>query len=219
MLGPVGALRERVAVEVIRNVHAASGIAVLEPGASHVAVLLEHDDLEPGLRQPIGSDEAGHAGTDDGDAEGAVGSEVFLAPGRLPQVFAQRELLPQQLEVVADRRSSGGVLEQVAQIVEVLRVDGHGAVLAQPLERAERELACLGLLLRRKPGRRIHEDGQVRPQVLRNEGAVVERRRERREQRGYLGVLERSAHRVVVGARQVSREVGHRRAFCLPVLR
>ena len=58
---PVVALRERVAVGVVRVVDATARVAVLVPGAADVVVLLEDDVLHPGLLQAVGREQPGHA--------------------------------------------------------------------------------------------------------------------------------------------------------------
>ena len=83
-LRPVVALRERVAVVVVRDVDPAARVGVLEPGAADVGVLLEHRTDDAGLLEPVRGGDAGHAGADDRDAEVAAGGElgpVHAGPG------------------------------------------------------------------------------------------------------------------------------------------
>ena len=92
---PVVGLGEGEAVELVGDVDAAARVHVLEPGAAHVAVLLEHRDRHPGLAQPVRRRQAGGAGADDGAAE--VAPDVVDVPRGLPRVAAlERELLGQE---------------------------------------------------------------------------------------------------------------------------
>ena len=62
---PVVALRERVAVVVVRVVDPAAGIAVLPPRAADFAVLLDDHEGDAGLVQAVRGEQTGHAGPDD----------------------------------------------------------------------------------------------------------------------------------------------------------
>ena len=62
---PVVALRERVAVVVVRVVDPASGIRVLEPRPADVVVLLDDDEGDTGLLQAVRGEQPRHPGTDD----------------------------------------------------------------------------------------------------------------------------------------------------------
>ena len=81
-LRPVRALEERVAVEVVRDVDPATRIAVLEPRAADVGVLLDDDERDAGLLQTVSSDEPGHPRPDDDDVERTYGVDVVLQPRR-----------------------------------------------------------------------------------------------------------------------------------------
>ena len=94
--GPIVGLREGEAVELVGNVDPAPGIDVLEPGATHVTVLLEHGHVHPGLAQPVGRREPRGAGPDDATAESATA--VGDPPRRGAGVGAlERELFDQEL--------------------------------------------------------------------------------------------------------------------------
>ena len=67
VLAPVRVHVERVRVEVARDVDAAPGIAVLEPGAADGVVLLDHRERDAGLVQADGGQDAGHARADHDD--------------------------------------------------------------------------------------------------------------------------------------------------------
>ena len=135
VLRPVVPLRERVAVEEVRHVDAAARVRVLEPGATDVVVLLQHDDLDAGLVQSVGCHQSGHPGADDGDPEGPVGGDLLLVPRRGAEVLAERQLVAQQLEVVVAGGATGDEGEQSLQLVERQRADRLRRSLAQPLQR------------------------------------------------------------------------------------
>ena len=85
---PVVALREGVAVVVVRVVDPAPRVAVLEPRAADIAVLLQDDEGDAGLLQPMRGEQARHARTDHRDAEVDVGCHVVLVPARSAAVLA-----------------------------------------------------------------------------------------------------------------------------------
>ena len=88
---PVVALRERVAVVVVRVVDAATRIRVLEPRAADVVVLLDDDEVDARLLQAVRGEQARHARADDDDVEVDVGRDVALVPaGRAPVLAAVR---------------------------------------------------------------------------------------------------------------------------------
>ena len=69
---PVVGLGEGEAVELIGHVDTAPGVDVLEPGAAHVAVLLEHRDRDAGLSHPVRRSQTRSARPDHGAAERAT---------------------------------------------------------------------------------------------------------------------------------------------------
>ena len=102
---PVVALRERVAVVVVRVVDAAAGIGVLEPRTADVVVLLDDHERHAGLQEPVAGEQARHAGTDHDDLERHVGSDVGLVPSRRATILAsERELFFEQRQVGAPCR-------------------------------------------------------------------------------------------------------------------
>ena len=108
VLRPVGRLRGRVAVEVVLDVDAATRVVVLEPRAPDVVVLLEHDDVDAGLAEPVRGDDARHARADDAHRDARIRTDLADRPRRPPQVGAvERELgLVERLGVVVDRRAA-----------------------------------------------------------------------------------------------------------------
>ena len=141
---PVVALREGVAVDVVRVVDAATRIGVLEPGAADVVVLLEDDEVDAGLLQPVGGEQARHARADDDDAELGVGRDVGLVPGRAAAVFAeQRELLFEQRHVLRHVGAADDELHDPRQLVVRRRRRRATTVVAESRERRERERARL----------------------------------------------------------------------------
>ena len=118
MQRPVVALRERVAVVVVRVVDPTARILVLVPGAADLGVLLEDDDVDAGLREPVRGEQPGHARADDRDAEVGVGRDVGLAPLRCaPVVAAERELLLEQRQVVGQLGAADDVRGDPQQVV------------------------------------------------------------------------------------------------------
>ena len=66
-LGPVVVGREGVAVEVVADVDAAAGVAVLEPGAAGGRVLLDDRVRDAGVAEADAGEDARHAGADHHD--------------------------------------------------------------------------------------------------------------------------------------------------------
>ncbi len=92
---PVVGLREGEAVELVRHVHPAARVHVLEPGATDLVVLLEDCHVHAGLAEPVGRGQARGPGTDDGTTERTTG--VPQVPRRTPRVGAgQPQLLDQE---------------------------------------------------------------------------------------------------------------------------
>ena len=108
VLAPVVVGRERVRVEVVAHVHPGAWIAVLVPGAAHPGVLLDHRVGDPGLAQPDGGQQPGHAGADDHHVEGphavVVGAGP-VGPGHGSGVDpVELELLADQAQVLIGHR-------------------------------------------------------------------------------------------------------------------
>ena len=107
---PVVALRERVAVVVVRVVDAAPGIRVLQPRAADIRVLLEDDEGHSGLLQPVRGEQPRHARADDQHTEVDIGRDLVLAPaGCTPILAAVRELFFEQREVRTHLRAADRV--------------------------------------------------------------------------------------------------------------
>ena len=210
VLRPVVTLREGVAVEEVRHVDPAPGVGVLEPRAADVIVLLEHDHLDAGLVQPVGGDQARHAGSDHGDAERAIRGELLPSPGGRAEVLPQRELVAQQLEVVVAGAAAGHEPQQRTQLVERERPHTVGRFGAEPLDRRDRERLPLLHLGGRQPEGGIHEHREVGPQVIGHHRQVAERSGQCGEERREHPELDGGGDRVVVGVHQRSCEVGHR---------
>ena len=164
---PVVPLRERVAVVVVRVVDAATGIGVLEPRAADVVVLLDDDEGDAGLLQPVRGEQPRHARADDQHDEVDAGRElVGLPPRRAPVLAAVRELLLEQREVVRHLRAADGVLHDLEQ----LRRRRAAAPGRQPPSRnatsaSSASCARLGLLLVGQPALRHPDEQRVGPQV------------------------------------------------------
>src|SRR4029077_16950399 len=80
---PAGVGRERVRVDVRRDVAHTAGVAVVAPGAADRTGPLQEDEVGPArLEQPDAGPDASEAGADDGDPYGA-GQRFGLADGGL----------------------------------------------------------------------------------------------------------------------------------------
>ena len=198
VLRPVGRLRGRVAVEVVLDVDAATRVVVLEPRAPDVVVLLEHDDLDAGLAEPVRGDDARHAGADDAHGDARARADLADRPGRPPQVGAvEGELgLVERLGVVVDRRTAHE-LDEPAAIGRSQRRLLRAARVAVADQRGGGELARLGDLLRRVAGIGLEHPREVRPQVVADDREVAGQVGDRREQRRDLGVREARADFVI----------------------
>ncbi len=112
---PVVALRERVAVVVVRVVDSAAGIAVLPPRAADFTVLLDDHERDARLMQSMRGEQPGHAGADDDHVEVDRGIDV---PRRRPTVLAPvRELLLEQRQVRRHLLAADRVLHDLQQHV------------------------------------------------------------------------------------------------------
>ena len=111
---PVVGLGEREAVELVGHVDPAARVDVLQPGAAHVGVLLEHGDLHPGLAQAVRGRQARGARPDDRAPERAA--DVGQTPRRFPRVGPlEGELLGQEaLPVLGRRRRRRGTRRSAA---------------------------------------------------------------------------------------------------------
>ena len=101
VLGPVVG-GEGVGVGVVRAIHAAARIAVLEPGAADASVLVEDGPGDAGLLQANGVDEARHAGAHDDDVEVLAGlrGDVLEAFDPVRVFVDELELGAEELHVV-----------------------------------------------------------------------------------------------------------------------
>ena len=196
---PVVALGERVAVVVVRDVDPAPGIAVLQPGAADVGVLVQHDVRHVGLGQAVGGDDAGHAGADDDDLEVAVRVDVVLVPPGRPQVGRQGQLLAHHRQVLVDLLAAGHVLEDVLEGGAGRHGRRDAAAVAERDERLQRQLADGLLLLGRQAALVIAHQQRVDAQVGAQQRVVARDVGERRQQGREVGHLERGAQLVVGG--------------------
>ena len=190
---PVVALRERVAVVVVRVVDPAARIRVLEPGAADVGVLLDDHVVDAGLREPVRGEEARHARADDDDAEVGVGGEVGLAPLRAaPVVAAERELLLEQRQVVAHVGAADDVLHDAQRGRRATGGggDSHAVVAEADRARRARARARWPAASARHPALREREQVRVGAQVVAQQREVAGDVRERGQQRRDLGLGE-----------------------------
>ena len=144
---PVVALRERVAVVVVRVVHSTARILGLEPGAADVVVLVENRERHARLLQPVRGEDARHAGADDDHADVDAWRQRVGLPRRRPTVLALvGQLLLEQRQVVGHAFTTDRVLRHPQQRLVRRRWRGHAAAvaIAQPARsaRAQRISAC-----------------------------------------------------------------------------
>ena len=144
---------------MVRTVDAAPGIAVLEPGAADLVVLVDHGERDAGLLQPMGGEDPGHAGADDQDVKlrlllGRDRLEAGLAVGILA---VERQLLRQELDVLLGERCADHPVHHLAHRRGVGRRRQRAAAVAICPDRLERELASLLLLVERDAALQIDE--------------------------------------------------------------
>ena len=216
VLWPVVALREGVAVEEVGHVDAAARVRVLEPGAADVVVLLEDHHLDAGLVEPVGRHQARHAGADHRDAERPVGRDVLATPRRGPEVLAEGELIPEQLEVVVAGAASGDEGQEAPELVEGQRLHLVAPLGSDPLDGFDGGRLRLEHLRGRHAEGRVHEHRQIRAQVVGGHRRIVQHPRERGEQRRQHAELNSGGDRLVVRVGQRSGQVSHPRILAPP---
>ena len=106
---------------MVGYVNPATGVGVVEPGAAHVGVLFQHHHVDTHLAQPMGHEQARHAGANHSHGKGGARGEVVELPGWCPPVAAVgRQFLTQQSEVLvhvglthrpSHELAQGGVVE------------------------------------------------------------------------------------------------------------
>ena len=189
---PVVALRERVAVVVVRVVDAAARIRVLEPGAADVVVLLEDHERHAGLLQPVGGEQARHAGADDQRRRSR-------RPARARRAASPARGGPRRGRR-APPRAAGGTRAISApptansMICSSASSAGGGAG-SHPVAEARssassassRAVACCSSV---SPPCGMREQQRVGPQVVAQQRQVAGRVGERGQQRRQLGVVE-----------------------------
>ena len=93
-------LGEAVAVHVVLDVDPAARVGVLEPGAAHIGVLLEHGHLHTGLLQAMRGGDTRHTRPHHHHMEVALRCQCCLAPLRGAQRIAiEGQLLEEQRHV------------------------------------------------------------------------------------------------------------------------
>ena len=187
LLRPVVALRERVAVEVVGHVDPAPGVAVLEPRAADVVVLLEDTTRDAGLAEPVGGDEARHAGADDRRRRnGRSGVDVVLAPARRAESSpASASSSTSSVKYESDT-AAGGELDHRPQ----RRRDPRWAPRRSGRRAARRSVSAASsaggtsLLTRAIPPLGSAQSLRVGPQIVSQQRKVAGGLRERGQQRG-----------------------------------
>ena len=208
VLGPVAALGERVAVEVVGDVDATPRIDVLQPGPAHVVVLLDDDVVDAGLVEPVGGQQPGHAGTDHHHLQRSIRIELVGPPVRSPLVGARgAQLLVQEGQVVVGRVLAGQEVHQRTQ----LGVGGHATSrprfrrgapaggVAQGEDRLESQLLAGGALVGGQAAVRVAHLGRIGPQVVAEQRKIARGVGQRGQQRHHCGASDRSPDRLVVG--------------------
>ena len=139
-LGPGVVGCERVRVEVVADVDAAPGIAVLEPGATDPGVLLDDRELDAGLGETDAGEQARHTGPDHDHSETAgrttADVDVFGLDAGIDTV--ELELLQQHRQVLVGHRLDD---EEVHHLLDELgpgRRRQHTAAVAELDECGER---------------------------------------------------------------------------------
>ncbi len=197
---PVVALGERVAEVVVGVVDPAPRIAVLVPGAAHVLVLVDDEEVDARLGEAVPGEEARHAGPDDQHAEVGVGSDLVLAPGgAAPVLAAVGQLLLQQRQVGGDVEAAHGVAHDAEDVGVGRRGRGDAAAVTEGDQRLERQGADGHRLLVGEPARREREQQWIGLQVVAEQRHVARGVGQRGEQRLQLGVGEEAAD-LLVGA-------------------
>ena len=169
---PVVGLGEGEAVELVGHVDPAARVDVLEPGAAHVAVLLEHGDVDAGLAQPVRRRQARGAGADHGAAERAADVGRVPASGRrgsVPSRASSSVRKPSQCSVDSAptrkpkicRRSSGA------------SVWSGGPMPAWAAQRGRRPAPGLVLLLAVEAASRDEQLGLVGRELVRQQREVA----------------------------------------------
>ena len=195
---PVVSLRERVAVVVVRIVDAAARILVLEPRAADVLVLVDDDEIDAGLLQPVRGEQSRHARTDDENLELDIGCEVCLGPTRCaPVLTTSSELLLEQREVLAHLGAADRVLHDPQDVLVGRHRCRLTTCVAVADERLERELASSSLLLVGETSLRHRVEQRIRTKIVAEQGQVASDVRERGQQGRNLRVVERTPDLVV----------------------
>ena len=89
MIGPVVVRLEAERIHVVRIVHAAAGIGVLEPGAANFGILLDHIEGNACLLEADGGENAAHTRADHHHAQlAARRAQLFGIPMRMLHVLA-----------------------------------------------------------------------------------------------------------------------------------
>ena len=208
VVGPVGLLGARVAVEVVRRVDPRPGVGVLEPGAADVAVLLDDRAGDARLLQPSRRHDARHPRADDDHAQRPPGVDLLHAPTRRPRVpVGEGQLLDQQRQVVVAHGLADEEVDHTPQASRRRRRRHHRPRVAPGDQRAQRQFA------RRRPRRlrqlalQVQRGGRRGPQVVAQQRQVARDLRQRRQQRSQMGALQRLADGLVVGRERVDRAV------------
>jgi hypothetical protein len=108
---------------VIRAVHAAAGIGVLEPGPSYGGVFLDDGKGHPSLLQTIACKEPGHPGADDKHVKGAPLPFINFEERRLGVrvLVVQPQLPKEEGAVVFGQGLAGDEIDHLPDHLEVRR--------------------------------------------------------------------------------------------------
>ncbi len=180
---------ERVGIEVARIVDAAVRIAVLEPGAADVGVLLDDRERDAGLLQPDAGQQSRHAGADHHHRQLRRGGlQLGRRPVRLLGVHAGHlQLFHQERRVVLGDLRAGDEVHHLADGLEAwLRRQRRAGQVR--LDRGAGGVAQLGLPLRRIAAQLgVAEEVVDRPAVAPDQAGVAGQVDQRGGQRRQVG--------------------------------
>ena len=204
-LRPVVVGRERVGVEVVGDVDATAGIAVLQPGAADPVVLLDDHVGNAGVLETDRREQAGHPGADDHHPERRAPFVGHRRPVDRARVAAvERHLFEKHRDVlvadlVADHEAHHG-----AHGLERRRRGQRAPPIPVRAQRLERHGADRRLVLGRQPAVVLARQRPLRADRPGQDAGVAGEVHDRHHQRRHAGMLEDlGEERVALGDRRV----------------
>ena len=197
---------ERVGIGVIGRVDAAAGVGVLQPGAAHVGVLLEHGVGDARLLQAMRRQDSRHTGADHRHVEAGAPLRRHLAEeaGGAGVAAGQPEFGHQELDVVLPERPAD---EETGHLMHLFA--GRRRRRAQPAvavggDDFQGAGAHLLLLRPAEPHLRVAPD-HARSNLPSEQLEVAGEMGQRRQQRGDVGVRQSIPYGRVVGRNRLPR--------------